>query len=81
MDAGQQKNVEHVERQVLEIVHGLVAELGGAVTHRPALDDLLDRDLGISSLERVELLLRLERAFEVRLPDSVMAEAESSARR
>ena len=39
------------------------------------LHDSLDRDLGISSLERVELLLRLEQAFGVRLPDSVMAEA------
>jgi 1-acyl-sn-glycerol-3-phosphate acyltransferase len=67
-----------VEHQVLEIVGSLVAELGGPgspVTRVPTLHDALDRDLGISSLERVELLLRLERAFGVRLPDSVMAEA------
>lgn len=64
-----------VDEQVLEIVSGLVRELGGASTRPPTLDDSLDRDLGISSLERVELLLRLERAFGVRLPDSVMAEA------
>jgi len=67
-----------VEHQVLEIVGSLVAELGGSgspVTRVPTLYDALDRDLGISSLERVELLLRLERAFGVRLPDSVMAEA------
>ncbi len=64
-----------VEQQLLDIIGGLVAELGAGVTRRPALDDSLDRDLGISSLERVELLLRLERAFGVRLPDSVMAEA------
>ncbi len=64
-----------VERQVLEIVSGLVAELGQPPSSPPALDDSLDRDLGISSLERVELLLRIERACGVRLPDSVMAEA------
>ena len=67
-----------VERQVLEIVGSLVAELSGlgsAVARVPKLHDALDRDLGISSLERVELLLRLERAFGVRLPDAVMAEA------
>jgi acyl-CoA synthetase (AMP-forming)/AMP-acid ligase II len=39
----------------------------------------LDRDLGIGSLERVELLLRLEQQFGVRLPDAVMAAAETPA--
>src|SRR5450756_734456 len=64
-----------VERQILDIVGGLIAELGQTAAPPPALDDSLDRDLGISSLERVELLLRIERACGVRLPDSVMAEA------
>lgn len=53
-------------QQVLDIVGRLVAELGGAGTRTPALDDSLERDLGINSLERVELLLRLERALGVR---------------
>ena len=65
-----------VERGVLDLVASLAAELGGPAGGRPpALDDALDRDLGIGSLERVELLLRLEQAFGVRLPDAVMAEA------
>jgi fatty-acyl-CoA synthase len=60
------------------IVAALAAELGGPGRGRPvALDDALDRDLGIGSLERVELLLRLEQAFGVRLPDAAMAEAVS----
>ncbi|HEY7437594.1 MAG TPA: AMP-binding protein [Methylomirabilota bacterium] len=63
---------------VLAIVAALVDELGGRPGHRPVgLDDRLDRDLGIGSLERVELLLRLEQQFGVRLPDTVMAEAVS----
>lgn len=66
-----------VEREVLQIVGDLVAELGVAAD-APALDESLERDLGISSLERVERLLRLEQAFGVRLPDSVMADAASS---
>ena len=66
-----------VDDQVLDIVAGLVTELAGGAARRPTLDDSLDRDLGISSLERVELLLRLEHAFGVRLPDSVMAEAST----
>jgi len=64
-----------VESQLLDVVAGLVCELAGGAGRRPNLDDALDRDLGISSLERVELLLRLEQAFGVRLADSVMAEA------
>ena len=66
-----------VDEQVLAIVGRLVNELSGGAA-RPTLDDALDRDLGISSLERVELLLRLEQAFGVRLPDAVMAEAATS---
>ena len=38
---------------------------------------LLDRDLGLGSLERVELLARLETEFGVRLPDRVAAEANT----
>jgi len=37
----------------------------------------LDRDLGLGSLERVELLARLETAFNIRLPDSVASEANT----
>ena len=44
---------------------------------QPRLDSLLERDLGIDSLARVELLLRIERAFEVRLPEHLLAEAET----
>lgn len=65
-----------LERRVIETVEAFVAELGrfrGPV----APHNSLDRDLGIDSLERVELLLRLEQAFGVRLPDAVMAGAES----
>jgi 1-acyl-sn-glycerol-3-phosphate acyltransferase len=64
--------------EVLTIVSTLVDELGGRPGDRPAgLDDRLDRDLGIGSLERVELLVRLEQRFGVHLPDAVMAEAVS----
>jgi acyl carrier protein len=41
------------------------------------LDSSLDRDLGFDSLGRAELLLRLERAFRVRLPEELLAEAET----
>lgn len=65
-----------VGREVLAIVSALVAELGGAAAGRSAeLDDSLERDFGLGSLERVELLVRLEHAFGIRLADEVMAEA------
>ena len=67
-----------VRERVLEIVRGLLEELGsqGAL---PMLSPAshLDRDLGLGSLERVELLARLESAFGVRLPDRAAAEANT----
>jgi 1-acyl-sn-glycerol-3-phosphate acyltransferase len=67
-----------VERRVLEIVTALAAELGVLPPHgEAALDESLERDLGLGSLERVELVHRLEQGFGVRLPDAVMAEADT----
>jgi fatty-acyl-CoA synthase len=64
------------EERVLEVVRELVAELG----HNSALRSAsaashLDRDLGLGSLERVELLLRLEKSFGTRLDEEVLAGA------
>ena len=66
-----------VEAGVLEVVAELVTELHGAgAPAAVTLDQSLERDLGIGSLERVELLLRLEQAFGVRLADAAMMAAE-----
>jgi acyl carrier protein len=55
------------------IVAGMLAELHGGPPPRVALDAELERDLGIDSLARAELMLRIEQAFGVRLSeDSVM---------
>src|SRR5579883_1565970 len=69
-----------IEQQVLEIIRELLEELGArqaAASLR--LDSSLDRDLGLGSLERVELLVRCESKFDVRLPDEVPQEAETAA--
>jgi len=65
-----------VRERVLEEIRGLLAELGsqGALPMLSATAQL-DRDLGLGSLERVELLARLETAFELRLPDRVASDA------
>jgi 1-acyl-sn-glycerol-3-phosphate acyltransferase len=63
---------------VLEVIRGLLEELGsqGALPML-SLASQLDRDLGLGSLERVELLARLETAFSVRLPDRISSEANT----
>jgi len=66
------------EERVLEVVRELVAELGHEVALRSASPaSHLDRDLGLGSLERVELLLRLEKTFGTRLDEEVLAAAET----
>jgi 1-acyl-sn-glycerol-3-phosphate acyltransferase len=64
--------------RVLQIVRSLLEELGsqGALPMLAATS-LLDRDLGLGSLERVELLARLETEFGVRMPDAVAAQANT----
>ena len=74
------RSPDTVQHGVLEIVAGLVKELRGAASPvAVAAHSSLERDLGISSLERVELLLRIERRFGVRLPDATVATAETPA--
>jgi fatty-acyl-CoA synthase len=67
-----------MRERVLEVVRGLLEELGshGAVEGLSVTSNL-DRDLGLGSLERVELLTRIEAAFDVRLPDALAAEANT----
>jgi fatty-acyl-CoA synthase len=67
-------------RRVIEVVQELLDEVRDG-PGRPAahLEAALDRDLGIGSLERVELLLRVEQAFGVRLADDVMVAVDRVA--
>ena len=68
------------QARVLEVVRNLLIELGsqGAL---PMLGpgSHLDRELGLGSLERVELMARLETEFGVHLPDRVASEANTPA--
>ena len=61
------------------IVDELARELHPQHSRRgnASLSSRLERDLGIDSLGRTELILRLERAFGVRLPISLVGEAET----
>jgi 1-acyl-sn-glycerol-3-phosphate acyltransferase len=55
---------------LLEIVQKLASELHpGAAVPRLTLDSRLDRDAGIDSLGRIELLLRIENGFDRFIPE------------
>ena len=59
-----------------EVVHELHPHLGARA--EITLDSSLDRDLGLDSLSRMELLSRLERRFGAAIPEAVMANAETA---
>ncbi len=61
---------------VLAAVQALVGETGGRSAPVRSGSDL-ERDLGLGSLERVELLTRLEDAFGIALPDEMVAEGHT----
>ena len=67
------------EHDVIGLVRELVRELAPQRLRRGdvTLASRLDRDLGIDSLARTELILRIERAFRVRLSVTEVAEMES----
>ena len=72
-------NTEDTAVVLLETVRQFVAEShvrsGGKIA--VTLDSSLEKDLGLDSLGRVELLLRIERAFGISLPEQVLASAET----
>lgn len=61
--------------QLLAVISKMLRELRGDSAVSIDLDDELERTLGIDSLARMELMLRLERAFDVRLPEAAIEEA------
>ena len=67
------------EGELLAVVRELVRELSPQRLKRGdvTLASRLDRDLGIDSLARTELVLRIERKFRVRLPVTEVAEMET----
>src|SRR5438477_7686414 len=67
-----------VEGQTLEVFRELLSELGSPqAAENLRLNSLLDRDLGLGSLERVELLVRVESRFRTRLADEIAQQAET----
>jgi acyl carrier protein len=67
------------EPEVIAVVRELVRELAPQRLKRGdvTLSSRLDRDLGIDSLARTELVLRIERTFRVRLAVTAVAEMDT----
>ena len=66
--------------QVLDAVRELLLEIGSEqAAGNVSLNSSLGRELGLGSLERVELLVRMERRFQCRLADDVAQSAETPA--
>src|SRR5438093_11705488 len=69
-----------IEEQTLAIIRELLSELGSdRAAQTISLHSSVERDLGLESLARVELLLRCETRFNVRRPDEIAQRAETPA--
>ena len=76
---GAEKTSLELAARFSRLVRDLVWELHPHMQRRVAvtLDSDLDRDLGLDSLGRAELVLRIDRAFKVRLPDQLLVDAST----
>ena len=70
-------DTESDSQQLLQVIEYMLRELRGTTAPSVSLDAHLDRDLGIDSLARAELLLRIDSAFGVQLRDESALNAET----
>ncbi|HWM43027.1 MAG TPA: AMP-binding protein, partial [Burkholderiales bacterium] len=63
--------------RVLAVVAAVAREARPHIEAYVTLDSSLERELGLDSLARVELVLRLEREFEASFPEQALASAET----
>ena len=69
-----------IEQQVMEIVRELLLQQGkerAAANLKP--NSSFERDLGLASLDLVELMVRCEQKLELELPDEIAEQADTPA--
>ncbi|MHB1946924.1 MAG: AMP-binding protein [Gammaproteobacteria bacterium] len=67
----------NIQQQIVELVQQLLRDSGVEYTRRITPDSSLQRHLGLDSLGRAELFQRLEKQFQIQLPDRIIAEADT----
>jgi 1-acyl-sn-glycerol-3-phosphate acyltransferase len=78
MDQPPPHTLEQIDpTRVLAVVATVAREARPHITVDVALDSSLERELGLDSLARVELVLRLEREFGSSLPEQALASSET----
>src|SRR5688572_21980230 len=70
---------QDVEKELIAITTKLLADSGEPYRREIKLDASLQRHLGIDSLGRAELFQRIEKTFDIRISDRLLAEAETLA--
>lgn len=68
-----------IHKELISITKQLLVESGEPHKKDITLTDSLQRHLGIDSLARAELFQRIEKRFNLNLPDSLLAEADTLA--
>lgn len=67
-----------IETELLNIVQQILKESGEEYSYKHiTLDASLQRHLGIDSLGRAELFQRIQRQFDIALPDNLLVEADT----
>jgi 1-acyl-sn-glycerol-3-phosphate acyltransferase len=76
---GPQRDAAETANELLQLIQNLSRELhpGQSRSDSRTLDSHLDKDWGIDSLGRVELLARIEKRFDFNLPETLFTTAET----